>query len=573
MRNFTEKQFRLDGLDLDGLNLIDDYYGDLFGPVESFDTSIFQFSPRESQTSFALMNPSQAYDIVGQSADMTSTSVIDVDLNITVAGLETGLRITQAPSDVATSVLVNVTLSDGTSQEGRVHIEAGESSAMFVLNLEMLRGFGYVRGGISTITLSDPENAFLSNAGSSVTYTSALGIVRDQTGSNGGFNRYEFESPFIGTNGSDSVVGSRGRDNIILNGGNDFAAAGIGEDLIRGGPGDDVLVAGEDRDKLAGNDGNDVLYGGSSGYNWLSGGAGDDQIFAERRASISGGLGNDIIVAQDAANKIEGGEGNDHITVNGSFNEIDGGAGDDVIIVNDVFKLGFVSRFNFLFGGDGDDIIYGSDSRAGIISGGNGDDLLYGEGGDDLIYGGAGKDIIYGGDDDDLMYGGSERDIVFGGVGMDRIYGDSGDDTLVGNAGADRLFGGAGNDSLNGNRDADLLFGGDGNDSLFGGSGNDRLMGEDGDDILDGGEGFDRLKGEAGADTFVFSKGNHVDVVLDFEDGIDKIGTSGYTQSEVQTAIDSAFIASIYLILDFGNGDQLRLLNIGLGDITIDDFV
>ena len=54
--------------------------------------------------------------------------------------------------------------------------------------------------------------------------------------------------------------------------------------------------------------------------------------------------------------------------------------------------------------------------------GGGGDDIIFGYGDVDYIYGNAGDDIIYGGDDSDEIEGGPGRDIMFGGRGVDYIY-------------------------------------------------------------------------------------------------------------------------------------------------------
>ena len=57
----------------------------------------------------------------------------------------------------------------------------------------------------------------------------------------------------------------------------------------------------------------------------------------------------------------------------------------------------------------GDDTLYGGD----------GDDIIYGEAGDDTIVGGAGDDTLYGGDDRDTFIGAEGNDIVDGGTDGD----------------------------------------------------------------------------------------------------------------------------------------------------------
>ena len=60
-------------------------------------------------------------------------------------------------------------------------------------------------------------------------------------------------------------------------------------------------------------------------------------------------------------------------------------------------------------------------------------------GGDDKLYGGAGNDVLYGQGGDDMLSGGAGNDVLLGG---------SGDDTLTGGAGDDMLTGGLGVDSF-----------------------------------------------------------------------------------------------------------------------------
>src|SRR5690625_3825242 len=69
-------------------------------------------------------------------------------------------------------------------------------------------------------------------------------------------------------------------------------------------------------------------------------------------------------------------------------------------------------------------------------------------GADDTIYDGAGDDLIFGGGGDDLIIGGEGDDILYGGAGEDRIFGGDGDDLIIGGQGDDILYGGAGDDTF-----------------------------------------------------------------------------------------------------------------------------
>ncbi len=146
-------------------------------------------------------------------------------------------------------------------------------------------------------------------------------------------------------------------------------------------------------------------------------------------------------------------------------------------------------RIGFIRGGNGADVIIGT-NNAETIDGGNSDDRICSFGGADQIEGGNGNDLIDAGAGDDLVNDDNGNDTILGGDGNDRV--DDGN-------GNDRIEGGAGEDTLNG---------GNGNDVVLGGNGNDTLIGGDGDDFLSGGSGNDTLTGSAGADCFIGGLGN-----------------------------------------------------------------
>ena len=203
------------------------------------------------------------------------------------------------------------------------------------------------------------------------------------------------------------------------------------------------------------------------------------------------------------------------------------------------------------YGGDGNDIIYGTDPSDNKFRN-RGDNILYGGGGHDEIRGRGGNDYLHGGAGNDRLYGGDGNDILIGGAGLDRLYGGAGNDVLAGGS-EDYFDGGAGQDTvsfshvgayqqrygvivnlktgamqtnyagsrydlhiapvsqmrfsgiehLTGSRFDDLLIGDDGNNLVRGGAGDDTLYGGDGDDRLYGGDGDDRLYGGGGDDVLV----------------------------------------------------------------------
>ncbi|QDU31083.1 RTX-I toxin determinant A from serotypes 1/9 [Anatilimnocola aggregata] len=114
-----------------------------------------------------------------------------------------------------------------------------------------------------------------------------------------------------------------------------------------------------------------------------------------------------------------------------------------------------------VFGGDGNDQVYATDSAKPVT--------IYGEGGHDSLT------------------GGSANDVIDGGEGWDRIWAGGGDDLIVGGAGTDWLHGREGNDLIVGGDGDDYLYGFTGDDVLIGGQGSDRIEGESGEDLLIGG--------------------------------------------------------------------------------------
>ena len=104
--------------------------------------------------------------------------------------------------------------------------------------------------------------------------------------------------------------------------------------------------------------------------------------------------------------------------------------------------------------------------------------------------GGDGKDILKGTDDHDRLHGGGGDDRLEGGDNVDRLYGEGGDDTLLG---------------------------GDGRDMLFGDQDEHETLTTAGNDRLEGGLGDDKLHGGDGEDIFVFAAGDGKDTILDFD--------------------------------------------------------
>lgn len=143
-----------------------------------------------------------------------------------------------------------------------------------------------------------------------------------------------------------------------------------------------------------------------------------------------------------------------------------------------------------IFAGAGPDEVKGSrvddaDNYQDKLWGGEGDDVIYGYAGNDGINGDEGADTLYGGDGEDEIVGGIGNDWIEGGDDIDTLYGRTGDDTIIGNAGDDTLEGEGGADLLCGGADDDVLDGGTHNDILWGATSGDTDNGGAGTDSCD----------------------------------------------------------------------------------------
>lgn len=102
----------------------------------------------------------------------------------------------------------------------------------------------------------------------------------------------------------------------------------------------------------------------------------------------------------------------------------------------------------------------------------------------------------------------------------------------------------------------------------------DRVQGSD--DVLNGGAGNDRLEGGGGRDTFVVERGTGADTVLDFAvdaDTGDLLDVSDFGFSNLEEIQSAAVQDGQNTVISFGNGDQVTLENIDLGDLVTENFV
>ncbi len=310
-------------------------------------------------------------------------------------------------------------------------------------------------------------------------------------------------------NGDDSIDAGAGDDRVFGGSDDDTIEGGVGNDQIFGGSGVDRITDASGREEVFGGDGHDFIdVSGPDatalpdvGYPYqspdpVSGnlipfpGYAADTDPEDDKDTVFGGAGDDRIITGDDNDVIDGGTGSDRIsagfdddTVYGrtGFDLIEGGEGND-----------------YIEGGAGDDIIFGGleDPFADLVSfpddepDTNGFQDLVPENNGDTIFGGNGNDSIFGQDDDDTLFGGAGNDYVDGDVDDDVIALGDGDDTGIGGQGDDVIEGGQGADTITGGAGADALFGGSGSDVFVGGTAGDVAVGgEDADgqdiDILD----------------------------------------------------------------------------------------
>lgn len=352
----------------------------------------------------------------------------------------------------------------------------------------------------------------------------------------------EGEDFIVAGDGDDMILGDQQTDENIANGyanhldahlygSRDYIYGGAGNDWIESDGGDDFVVAGDGHDRVHASYGNDEVFGGT-GNDELYGGLGDDHIVGEEGDDwIDGGEGNDLLQGAQGDDILYGGLGNDTV-FGGTGNDYLYAGDDSAFATQDMSHIheveaalaavqGFNLSFNnallgkegadFIYGGDGKDLILGDQQeKAALESGyadpgdahdnggddyieaGAGDDWIESDGGNDTVNAGEGNDRVHASTGDDIIYGWIGSDWLYGGEGNDGIYAQglleaghiyetdenhidagAGDDYVMGASGTDHIFGQAGNDWIQGVDGNDYIYGGDGNDVLQAGLGND----------------------------------------------------------------------------------------------------
>lgn len=344
-------------------------------------------------------------------------------------------------------------------------------------------------------------------------------------------------------------------DNLLCgNDGGNILNAGAGNDTITGGDGNDLVKGGDGEDEIVGGDGagDDTYYGGSGNdtvrytsaitgiaVNLALGTADGSEIGHDLLIEIEniiGGKGNDLLIGDAGANRINGYSGTDSMY---------GGAGDDVYVADSQADLVFENS------GEGTDTVQSSASfylyahieNLTLIS---------------TAYFGVGNELantLTGNSSQNLLIGWDGNDTIFGGDARDALYGCDGNDVLYGDAGVDYIVAGNGNDAIYGGTDADEIYGEDGNDLIYGGDdfATDILVGGAGNDTIDGGQAWDLMYGGLGDDVFYVSQ--QVDFV--FEEagqGYDTVYANSPNGFYLYANIEALFLLGT---TPFGVGNEL----------------
>ncbi|WP_419177048.1 M10 family metallopeptidase C-terminal domain-containing protein [Desulfosediminicola sp.] len=414
----------------------------------------------------------------------------------------------------------------------------------------------------------------------------------------------------------ENAVGGSGDDVLLGNDWNNKLSGGSGNDSLNGGGGNDHLMGGKGEDELVGGDGFDfVIYDSASssvtvnmrnallntgdaegdsfvGIEGIVGSSNDDVLRLNDFArSVWSMQGNDYLFGGALDDDLHGQAGNDHISGGVGADIIDGGSGYDFAHYDtaldgvSVYLSGFGTNSGDALG----DSFYGIE---GIVGSFFSDTLslsaqsgsIWALDGNDTLIGKAGNDDLHGQEGNDHLMGGPGSDVLDGGYGFDFAnYSDATAELTVnisngnmntGYAAGDQYFSIEGvvgsyyNDVIVLDDNARSIWALDGNDAITGAAGNDDLHGQEGNDFLSGRGGQNTLEGGAGADTFHFDVSGSIDVISDFEIGIDSI----------LIQISGILLDNIYLSenengveVHFGE-NYLRLAEINLDYLSMDHF-
>jgi microcystin-dependent protein len=342
-----------------------------------------------------------------------------------------------------------------------------------------------------------------------------------------------------GADGNDVLDGAGGADTMIGGLGNDtYFVDNIG-DVVTENPGggtDTVLTnlasytLPANVENLFGTSATGQALTGNDLDNVLSGGAGAD--------TMTGGLGNDTYVvdnAGDAVNELPG-QGTD--TVQASFSYRLGTNLENLTLMGTADLQGYGNDLvNTLTGNSGNNLLDGGVGADLMVGGGGNDTYFVDNTGDGVIESpGAGTDTVFASvnfglpaNAEILVLQGSADLQGYGNDLANTLFGNTGNNLLDGGPGADRMVGGGGNDTYFVDDPGDVVVenAGQGTDTVFAsisrvmganletlvlqggadlqGYGNGQantIFGNTGNNLLDGGGGADKMVGGAGDDTY-----------------------------------------------------------------------
>lgn len=261
--------------------------------------------------------------------------------------------------------------------------------------------------------------------------------------------------------GFENVIGTAGGDQIIGNDADNVISGGNGDDRILGGNGDDTLIGNKGSDTVEGGAGDDtIIWNNGDGSDLFDGGADEDRV----QVNFDTDLVNTDLQNKDVATFATTAEGVQFARVEVNDQSVNG-----------LFQLDIrnTETLETNFGGGDDTAALEGDVLNEVTL-----DLDGGAGVDTLDLGAASGPVSV--------------DLATGVIEIDN---------------------GAGPDG------SAINF-----ENITGTDSNDILTGNDADNVIRGGSGDDTMSGGEGADTFVFFQEDAgVDVILDFEVGIDQL--------------------------------------------------
>jgi Ca2+-binding RTX toxin-like protein len=295
------------------------------------------------------------------------------------------------------------------------------------------------------------------------------------------------------------------------------AVTGSGADLLRGTAGTNVLDGGEGADTIEGRGGADVASFASHGtavevdlvrqravvtetgvtdvlslIEGATGGGGDDRLLGNRIANrLDGGDGNDLL---------NGAAGDDTFLLSAGEDTLHGGAGTDTLVwaptyftfyeLHYKFEIGYIDSYSSYSGDTAPDCLV--DLRNGLAANYTTSGTSHITAIENVVTG-VGNDVVVGSHVANVITVGHGANYVDGGGGADRITGSTPTRERIDTSATYSA------DHRDGH---ERLLGGSGDDTIVGGS---RMNGGAGDDRLVAGWNQNHLTGGSGADTFRFS--------------------------------------------------------------------